>query len=345
MTPEERKIEKLLKLAELADEDYASMEEVAEIMAEIVAVIRSNKEENNKLVGELATEISNRLEELTITGKENYLKSEELVNKAKQATLSEIKILTRQLNDEIKRVQGLIPRLPDLSFLERKINEVERKIPIIPKVEEVTPEQVRDKLESLTNDERLDVSAIKGIEDLIKQFANTLGIGKVFAAGVNLFSHLNDTPDSYTGQAGKVVAVNADENGVEFIDNTGAVGSISNLGAGEGIFAQINSGDAQFKSLVAGTNVTLNSNANTITINASASGGSDTWVTDDLTDDVDGILDTFSLSQTPKTGSPFFVYLSGVLQRPTYYSVTGTDLAFTFVPPEDTELLVYYIQE
>lgn len=229
MDTEERKLEKLLKLIELTDNDYVSAEEIASILETLVSYIKSAGEENESKIETLATEISNRLEEIVLTGKENNLKSEQLVNEAKQATLSEIKILTRQLNDEIKRVQNLIPRLPDLSFLERRINEVERKIPVVPKVEEITPEQVRDKLESLTNDERLDVSAIKGIEDLIKQFANTLGIGKVFAAGVNLFSHLNDTPGSYAGQAGKVLAVNSAENGVEFIDNTGGGGGGSNI--------------------------------------------------------------------------------------------------------------------
>lgn len=35
---------------------------------------------------------------------------------------------------------------------------------------------------------------------------------------------LSDTPDSYSGQTGKVVAVNAAEDGVEFVDQTGGGG-------------------------------------------------------------------------------------------------------------------------
>jgi hypothetical protein len=73
-------------------------------------------------------------------------------------------------------------------------------------------------------------------------------------------------------------------------------------------------------------------------------GGSDTWVQDDLTDEVDGVTDTFTLTAMPKVGSPYMVYLSGVRQRPTYYSVTGDQLVFTFVPPQGTELLVDFIQ-
>ena len=43
----------------------------------------------------------------------------------------------------------------------------------------------------------------------------------------------------------------------------------SNLGTGQGIFAQKVGDDLQFKGLVAGTNVTLTADANNITITAS----------------------------------------------------------------------------
>ena len=47
----------------------------------------------------------------------------------------------------------------------------------------------------------------------------------------------------------------------------------SNLGAGEGIFGSASGTTLQFKSLVAGDNVTLSSDANTITINSTGGGG------------------------------------------------------------------------
>lgn len=59
---------------------------------------------------------------------------------------------------------------------------------------------------------------------------------------------------------------------------TGAVGeanTASNIGAtGVGIFAQKSGVDLQFKKLVQGTNVTITSDATTVTINASGGGGS-----------------------------------------------------------------------
>lgn len=50
----------------------------------------------------------------------------------------------------------------------------------------------------------------------------------------------------------------------------------ANLGAGEGVFAQANGSTLEFKSLVAGTNVTLSSTGTTVTINATATGEANT---------------------------------------------------------------------
>ena len=52
----------------------------------------------------------------------------------------------------------------------------------------------------------------------------------------------------------------------------GEVNTASNLGAGEGVFASKLGVDLRFKSLVAGANVTLSSDSNTVTIAAGGSG-------------------------------------------------------------------------
>jgi hypothetical protein len=58
----------------------------------------------------------------------------------------------------------------------------------------------------------------------------------------------------------------------------GEANTASNVGAGDGLFKQKTGVDLEFKSLVAGTNITLTAAADTVTINAAGgSGGSGIW--------------------------------------------------------------------
>ena len=61
------------------------------------------------------------------------------------------------------------------------------------------------------------------------------------------------------------------------ISGVGEVNTASNLGTGDGLYASKSGVDLRFKSLKAGTNVTLSSDTNEVTINASGGGGSSLW--------------------------------------------------------------------
>jgi hypothetical protein len=91
---------------------------------------------------------------------------------------------------------------------------------------------------------------------------------------------------SVFGRTGAVVATSGDYNSTQITNGSGVSGATvtaalntlnsnlgedntaSNVGAGEGVFAQKSGVDLEFKSLVAGSNVTLTSDADEITINA-----------------------------------------------------------------------------
>ena len=66
-----------------------------------------------------------------------------------------------------------------------------------------------------------------------------------------------------------VVSLSTSTNEIEF-ENTAEINTASNLGAGQGLFAQKNGADLEFKSLVAGNNVTVTTDADTVTIAAGA---------------------------------------------------------------------------
>jgi hypothetical protein len=77
------------------------------------------------------------------------------------------------------------------------------------------------------------------------------------------------------GSAGQILVVNSDGASFAFGDQmAGSSYSASNLGDGTGLFAGATNNDFQFKSIVAGSNVTVESSAESITISAAgASGG------------------------------------------------------------------------
>lgn len=88
----------------------------------------------------------------------------------------DIQKASKLLKSDIERVERLIPDLPDLAYLENRIEVVRKSIP-----KPLTAEQVRDKLETLNGDERLDKSAIKGLEEALKKKEGPTTVNSIFS--------------------------------------------------------------------------------------------------------------------------------------------------------------------
>lgn len=93
--------------------------------------------------------------------------------------------------------------------------------------------------------------------------------------GDTKFTDLGDSPSSYSGQGGKVLAVKGDETGVEFIaGGAGETNLGANVGSGEGLVFRDKTGvTLNFKRLLAGSNVTITNGADDVTIASSGGGG------------------------------------------------------------------------
>lgn len=95
------------------------------------------------------------------------------------------------------------------------------------------------------------------------------GQGNVFKQKVGVdFQHR-------TIKAGSNVSVveGADEITISAANPSGEVNTASNVGGGNGLFKQKSGVDLQFRSIIAGTNVSITSGTDTITINSSGGGG------------------------------------------------------------------------
>lgn len=116
---------------------------------------------------------------------------------------------------------------------------------------------------------------------------NTVGAGATYSTTLlnNNFQALRDWFDHVLGTSGTGGTANSmqgdlDLNGYRLrnatldagdlvIANTGEINTASNLGSGEGVFYNKSGVDLRFKSLIAGSNITLTSTATDITIDAS----------------------------------------------------------------------------
>lgn len=107
--------------------------------------------------------------------------------------------------------------------------------------------------------------------------ANTLQIKVYRPSAVSQEINLDDLGDvdttTTTPNNGDILEYNSGTWTPVAFPAVGEVNTASNLGAGEGIFTTKSGVDLPFKSLVAGSNVSLSSDANTVTINATGGGG------------------------------------------------------------------------
>lgn len=92
--------------------------------------------------------------------------------------------LYKEVRTQIDAVKSLIPTMPDLSKYESKLAEIEAKIPVIKDAIQETPEQLRDKLESIkVESEKLDIDAIGYLREELDKLEKKIGKAK----GVTIF--------------------------------------------------------------------------------------------------------------------------------------------------------------
>lgn len=100
-----------------------------------------------------------------------------------KATKKELESKLSDIYSSIESLKESIPEMPEMEEYEEQLEEIKKSIPEIKDTILDTPQQIRDKLETLKGDDRLDKSAIRGLEDELKRIEATRGGGTSFFGG------------------------------------------------------------------------------------------------------------------------------------------------------------------
>lgn len=157
-TQDEKKVNKLIELLKLSNTDYVSIDDFSQSFQVFLGLINSLKVANEKDKANLISSINTFQEKIV---KDNQGMKEILATK----------------NEDIKaQIQAIIEELQTIELTPGETGEAGADSsvpgPVGPKGEDGSPDspdEIRNKLELLSGDERLDKSAIKGLEDLASQ--------------------------------------------------------------------------------------------------------------------------------------------------------------------------------
>lgn len=173
---------KLQKFLEALDEGTVSRDEFLEAFEIFMKVLKEIKSTLDEKVSGVNLEVSKNTREQT--GKIRFLENtiNNLLSTSDGKNSEKIKNLTRYIEDKIYDIKKSIPTVDFKPIEDKLYAELENLESKLPKT--ITSEYIRDSLEVLKGDERLDKSAINGLEEEIKELkkliASNKGGGQVF---------------------------------------------------------------------------------------------------------------------------------------------------------------------
>lgn len=169
-------LENGLKAMVSALENYSSKDDIERVFTTLLGIMGDLKEwveaKASKSESEMSditkmcdgmhasiSEIENEIHKISVRGEQD-------TNSLKQLILS-----------ETNKLRSLIPALPDLSSYDRKLAEIEEKIPTLP--ERDTPIELRNSLESIKNDnDKLSIEAIGYLRQELDKLEKKIGTAK-----------------------------------------------------------------------------------------------------------------------------------------------------------------------
>ena len=198
-------LEYLLETEEKVAENDAKIEELLKIVKELQE--KPEEKEVEIDIDEVAQKAANLIDKDNLRGRDgdSYNLTED--DKKDIARLIKVPVVEKKTEKIIERIETPI------------YNTEVKEVAVAD-----TAEDIRNKLELLKDEERLDKKAIRGLENYDEVAKNAYNAVTRVISNTRNFYQLLDVPQGYSGQAGKVLKVNASETGLEFASTSGGVG-------------------------------------------------------------------------------------------------------------------------
>ena len=162
----EKQQKRMLDMLKTFEGSAVLPEELAQIIGVLVEVIKSVKDNLNVALDNIGSKSATDIKDVLAKLGGSQTKLEKMISDNRQLSATETARVMKDCLKEIKRVESSMPTMPDLSELENKINSI--RIPTIEEISLDLPKlgnRIRDGLELLQGEERLDKKAVKGLDD------------------------------------------------------------------------------------------------------------------------------------------------------------------------------------
>ena len=168
----EKNITSFEKILAIVQNDYLSKEEILRMLEKMVEIVKELREKQNIVVDDLEKTYANllkKLEQEYASMLDEMRNTTSTISETKSTLETETKIKLKELTDDFLRKIADI-KYNQTEYENKVVENVLTKIP-----EPDTPEIIRNKLETLTEDNRLDKNAIKGLKEEIEDLKKDIG--------------------------------------------------------------------------------------------------------------------------------------------------------------------------